>query len=292
MLAHSHLLAVWRVLLVIVAILAAIWIWVMPGGFPVDHLRFWANRAAPVALMLVAGLGWFALWKGQAQLYLPIVLAVPVGWTSGAISALRLYPLSGRRFVWPAIAVAAVAWLLFWLTSRKQSRSWAKLALAAIAATLCGGGFPYTQRADEPSTKPVNLPLPRLDSGQDLRDVPSMLPLGPDLQFNPYAADARVNCDDLIIDVQPLLTFESRSPDRCWTIFAPLRDRVGPQRKLTAVEVLSDAVRAAYRDDGLHTLEIRAPNDDTTEIEAWTELRQPVFSHLNSFCTLTVRGHQ
>jgi hypothetical protein len=102
----------------------------------------------------------------------------------------------------------------------------------------------------------------------------------------------RITCENLTIDVQPLLTFESRSPDRCWTVFAPLRDRIGPQRKLTAVEHLSESVRAAYRDDGLHVLEIHALASGATEIEAWTELPQPVFSHLNSCCTLTIRGHR
>lgn len=290
--AHSLSLMAWRVLLLIAAVLAGIWVWAMPGGFPVDHTRFWANRAAPVAVIAVAGIGWFALWKGRPGIYLPITLAATTAWSSAICCGVFLFPVSARRIVWPALAVAAVLWLLFGLTIRQQRGSRYNLALALIAAVLCGGAFPWTQRGGEPSTQPMNMPLPAPIPGGDLGDVPGMLPLGSKMQFNPYAADARVRSGSLTIDVQPLLTFESRSPDRCWTIFAPLRDRVGPLRKLTGVELIPNAARLGYQDDALHVLEMRAPSDGLTQIEAWSELNEPIFSHLNSFCTLMVHGHQ
>jgi hypothetical protein len=88
--------------------------------------------------------------------------------------------------------------------------------------------------------------------------------------------------------LQPLLSFTSRSPDRCWSSLAPRELRVGPRRRL--VHTGDDGV-LHYEDDGRSTLALNETPKGVA-ILAQSHLPQPVFSHLNSFCELQFAGHR
>jgi hypothetical protein len=71
------------------------------------------------------------------------------------------------------------------------------------------------------------------------------------------------------IALHPLLTFWSRSPDRGWTVFAGAQPR-GDERS---------------------TLRVTSPDDTEMHIDAETLVPTAVYSHLNTFTTIEVRGH-
>lgn len=85
----------------------------------------------------------------------------------------------------------------------------------------------------------------------------------------------------------------SRSPDRCWTLFSPRAQRIGPPRKLVAIEQSAPrAMRAWYVDDGASMLAVDANDPRRIEIDARSQLPAAVFSHLNSHAELAIAGHR
>ena len=63
---------------------AAVWWGMMPGGFPVGHPRFGANRAAPALLLAVAVLGlWFAFRRRHDALRC-VILGLAGMWLAAA----------------------------------------------------------------------------------------------------------------------------------------------------------------------------------------------------------------
>ncbi len=96
-----HWRLLWRVILIAHATLAIAWWWVMPGGFPMWHLRFWSNFAIPWTIALLAVAGLIGFWTRRTALLQPLLVAVPVGWTATLIASVVVFPISSRRFVPP-----------------------------------------------------------------------------------------------------------------------------------------------------------------------------------------------
>jgi hypothetical protein len=96
------------------------------------------------------------------------------------------------------------------------------------------------------------------------------------------------------LEISPLLTLISRSPDRCWTIFSPREQRIGPRRELIATRRATDraALNLWYASDDLSQMSVDASTAQRIEIDAQTRLPAPVFSHLNSFTEIAVVGHR
>jgi hypothetical protein len=95
----------------------------------------------------------------------------------------------------------------------------------------------------------------------------------------------------MTLAVQPVLTFVSRSPDRCWTLFATREERDGPRRRLVSLERTGEVLRLGHRDDTSSVMDV-GMRDGALEIDARTRLASPIFSHLNTFTELTISGHR
>jgi hypothetical protein len=100
-------------------------------------------------------------------------------------------------------------------------------------------------------------------------DLPATQPVGAAF---PTSGDAgavvtvRVGAFELIVDAR--LGFTSRSPDRFWTIFAPDGSQVGDERSVQEVRSTATA----------------------TEIRVTTELPRAVYSHLNAYSEVNLKG--
>jgi hypothetical protein len=102
-----------------------------------------------------------------------------------------------------------------------------------------------------------------------------------------------VPCGGLSLELSPLLTLMSRAPDRGWAWIGPPETWFGPPRQLVAWRGGPDAVFARYRDDGESVLVIRPLAADAgLEVEAFSRLPAPIFTHQNSFASLVIRGHR
>ena len=103
-------------------------------------------------------------------------------------------------------------------------------------------------------------------------------------------------CKKVTLTVNPLLSFISRSADGCWTVFAPPGARDGPEPRLRGARRLDDHTWVVNYDfPGQGPARLHLAHDMLRKsifIDALTRIDRPVFSHLNSFCDLEVRGHR
>ena len=281
----------WRVVLAAHAAAAAAWFWLMPGGFPIGHVRFWANRVVPVGCFVVALAGLFAAWRGRMAILRLIIVAFPAAWLAMGATMAIVFPVSGRALGLKLILFALALGAAAVLTCRKHRPRLLPMGAIALAAALVGIALPLTQRAGPPSTLPVNLPLPELDATD--ADLPrDPIQLGVATEVHAASGAVRLRCGSLRLDVYPLLTFQSRSPDRCWTILAPLALRVGSRWRVAAGRI-DKMVQLTYRGDETGYLAV-SPRGEAggLSIEAFARLDQPVYSHLNTFCEIGIAGHK
>ncbi len=284
---------VWQTVLLAHGVLAVAWWWAMPGGFPMGHVRYWTNGVAPWCVVTVAGFGVICIWRRKSSWVGLITISVPVAWTAALIAAVALFPISAKRFVLPALGGTVFLWTACVITHRGRSSLRWPAIVAVVLASVAGGIVPWTQRATDPDTRPLNTPLPEFESNREVSRPPTTLRLGEDFTVRTWDGSVAAKCGGLRIAVRPVLTFESRSPDRCWTILARRRDRTGSRRRLVALREEDDCVWLGYRDDATHVLRVDRSDDGSAyQLESFTRLEQPVFSHLNTFCEIQIEGHR
>jgi hypothetical protein len=269
---------------------ALVWWWLMPAGFAWGHLRFWSNTFVPLAVVVLSLLGIVAIRKPFPRLHSALACFLPFVWGAGAISVASLYPISGRR---AAVFMLVSAGLYLVIVYRMWRRHPGPLPLAisiAIGAVGTGVLMARAQRAPDPDTRPLNQPLP--ESVGAGTSPPNQVRLNERVRFFPHEASVEVRCEGLVMEVHPLLTFISRSPDRFWTILAPPSLRVGPRRELTRWRTEPNTLQAQYQDDGTSALRLEAGPTGTILVEAHSRLAQPIFSHLNTWCSFAIRGRR
>jgi len=270
---------------------AAIAAWLLlPGGFPLAHARFFANRVVPV--LLVVSVLAVAVQVARRPRFLPALLLVyPSSWLCAALAASIAFPESGGRV---ALVSAFVALLLALAVAESWWRQGApprKARLAGLPAAALGAGFLLAQRAPEPSTRPFATALasdPGSESKMVALDAGDAVELASWLRIGPSSGRIVVQAGAVNIVVEPRLEFTSRSPDRFWTVFAPARR--APLPAIVRVERTDVELRMDDADGG--SLRVRATSAGTTAIEAHTLLEAPVYSHLNAFARLSVTGHR
>jgi hypothetical protein len=269
---------------------AAIWLYAMSGGFPILHERFWANRVWPSAILAAAMLGIFAIWKDLPSLHHTVAASLVACWAAGAGVALSCFRDSALVFGLPL--VAAIAFVVgVYLVAFRRRRPQAYAVPALLCGVFLGGSMAWFQRAEDPATRPLNVALPQPAGLTETKGNRGLLTLNGNCSVLSPSGDVNVQIDSLRIMVQPLLTFESTSPDRCWTIFAPPVFRSGPPLDLYHTLLKDDAVWLAYGGDREHILHVRAAREDC-HITSYAQVDWPVFSHLNSYCEITVSGHR
>ncbi len=204
---------------------AALFAWITPGGFPVQHPRFWVNTALPGLILAAASL---ALFVGRARL--PMLTALAGFWSALALSTRLTFPSSGR-IVWLALlAISASIAILAIAERRHGRRRGVALALSVALAGAIGAALPPLERAPAPATHPANQRFAGLPT-RGIDGVGAELRLSQDAKVWPASGTVAVARGPYLLFARPLLTFESRSPDRGWTIFAPEMLRRGPARR-------------------------------------------------------------
>ncbi len=263
-----------------------------PGGFPPAEPRFWTNAVLPPLLILLSAAGLWGAVSRRHSLLSGSSSLLAAGWAAASVSAFAVYPASARVFGWlPTSAALLFAGLALWggrlspAPSRARAAGGLARRMAALTASaVVGGLLPAGLRAPDPDTRPAGVALPPLPSllEKDARPV-AVSSVG---ELLPPSGAVRLRRGPYRLLVQPLLTFRSRSPDRCWTLFAP----VGfgePGREYLGRRSTPAGEEAHYRSLGREWLSVRrAP----LGIEARCELPVPVYSHLNAWCSVRVEG--
>ncbi len=268
--------------------LALIWLTFLPGGFPIDHPRFWVNRALPGAFVA------FCLWVGVTSIkrdrkrFRSLLILIAAFWLTIATTSLFIFP-AGRIKTVPCAALPAILVLLAAFSSSPQRSPISRTTLISVVASgvFCGLFVSLAQRAPAPSTLPLNQKLPAPPA--TAATTPSQSKGG--FTLTRSTGEISLQRSHYIVSVAPLLTFSSRSPDRGWTNMVTARDREGPQRQLVNSIAMPDGgTWAEYADDDRSILQT-TPRDDGLELCSWSRLPRDVNSHLNSFTQITVDGH-
>ncbi len=282
---------VWQVLLAGLAAGALVWWWNMPHGFPPEHPRFWVNQVLPWALVGLAVSGSYAIENGRAALAQAVLLTLPIGTAAALVAAASCFPLSSRRF-WLPGSLAVLGLQVLWVYSTEPRRLGRLGAITmGLLAAAAGGAAVFAQRGPEPDTRPLNMPPPEVVGEVDVARPPGRLELPGGWSVRPSDGAVLGTAGALHLELAPLLWFESVSPDRCWTILAPRAIVVGPNRALAALLADEQEIAAAYQTPLVQTLIVR-PIEQGVDVDAFSQLEAPVYSHLNAFCELHVRGHK
>ncbi len=278
----------WRIVLTLHAAAAGAWVWMMPGGFPVGHARWWANRALPGVVIAVCVVGVWAGWRRRDALLRHVALGVVAAWLAAAVAGRAIFPISGRLAWLPALAAAAVLGAMAgatWLGTRPRLAALA----AVLAAAAVGASVPLSQRAGEPATRPLDVALPAAPTGP--MDRLAALGVHPtdSVDVHPSTGLVRVRHGEMLVEVKPRLVFWSASPDRCWTILAPRRGRCAAAAALAGLFHDATSVRASYGEGATGALSVTVdPAAGSVSLEALRRLDEPVYSHLNAFCQVDI----
>lgn len=286
---------IWFVLWGLVLLTAISWWWVSPGGFPPVHIRFWSNAIIPVGVAGLSVLGLLSVTKFLPWLLSPLSLFFGAALGSGSLVAAILFPDS---IGWLALVSAAMAISLGTLSGLtwKASKGSPRLAiLVVMGSSLLGSFAALDQRAAAPCTVPLDLPFP--DPPVPRGELASMTSLADGVKINPADANLLLTYGDLELDIQPLMTFGGRSPDRCWPRLSSNPLHFHSQRKLKAwrLGLGLQHTRIWYEDegdsDGESLLQV-LPREGTVEIEAYSRIRKPIYTLTNFWCGYVVRGHR
>jgi len=270
---------------------AALWFVFLPRGFPVGHPRFWVNSALPIAVVALTTGGLVALCRKRDTLPRALVVGSSFLWLATVLVGWIVFPVS-LRWIAPVLCIGVIVQVrsayVAWRDLRFSRR---RLAGASIPAAAMAVLIVLSQRGRTPDTRPLDPPMSDVQGDGHHYGPTDRFRLGRSVLVRPYNEEVRCSYGGMELRIQPLLTFHSRSPDRCWTIFAPRRERVMPDRPLLASDQKERTL--SFRYGGMFPAVLEARRDEgsgTVYLEASTRLEEPVFSHLNSFCTITVAG--
>lgn len=279
---------VWFTLLAVHTGAAGVWWWLMPGGFPSSAPEFWVNQVAPPFCILFLLAGLFARGRASHALLPAVVAMIPAFWMAFGISSRLTFDDSfGSSWTWAFIPAAIVGGLWVNQFRLRLTVKWL-VPLFVLPALLGGWLLPGTQRAPDPGTNPTGAAFSAPAAGAgDQR----LIKLTRDAQIRPGDSRVVFRRDKLILNVQPLLSFANRSPDRCWTSLAPEGTSTPTNRILQSR--VHDGARwtMSYKDEDASVLDV-VPTKDGVELDGRSRLPKAVFSHGNSFAELTLQGHK
>jgi hypothetical protein len=260
----------------------------MPHGFPVSHPRFWSNSALPGLLIVAVLVGRFAVRDG-IRAALTVLAAI---WVAAAISARFVFPVTfGSLFIAPLVIGLIIAGLCVSGVGLRSQFQPGMISLFWVFGALIGMSWPLTQRADWPDTRPINSELVAVDSKQTNAGFLDDWTLGTGVRFSAEFATVQLLSERCTLSILPMLTFQSRSPDGCWTLLAPRSERRRIHRSLIDLKTVDGGVLASYRSNDFSLLKITADNSGShLRLEAQSRLTQPVWSHLNTFTELQFRA--
>lgn len=279
--------AFWLAVFAMHVVAAAIWWWMMPAGFPIAHPRFFLHRVVP---WLILGAATLQLIPHARRARPALRAAIPVTWIAAAVTGRCVFPVT-LATLWLAPLMGGLVMLGAWALQHRP-QAWRALAVASLPAALLGWFLVTAQQAPPPSTHPANVPMPApLPAASEPGDL-AQIDVTDTTRLDAGRGELVLTSGGLTLALAPKLTFLSRSPDRCWTVFAKPADRIGPAPRLVAVETSDHHVRADYlASDEPSTLDVRADATGELAVEALTRLPRSVAAHLDAFTQLTISGH-
>ncbi|MHC5199515.1 MAG: hypothetical protein ACYSO1_05290 [Planctomycetota bacterium] len=278
------------------AVAFAAWWYISPKGFSVGHLRFWSNNIIPIIIVLASLICWIGVFRSRRSLLSVLMPSYPVATLGFIIAGMVLYPVSMRPiFLIPLLCWLAVLVILTFFTVKHHPITkprWIPTVLLVGLSVLMGAALPWSQQSWEPATKPLN-PEKVLNSNLPLNPSQSPFQLSNQVTVFPRYAEIMINDLKTQLNISPLLTFYSCSPDRCWILLSPHQERMGTKHIFKGMRRTQDGLYLEYNDTERSTLEITSPdNERYVELDVSCEILNPVYSHLNTFTEFAVKGKE
>src|SRR4030095_14769477 len=263
-------------------LMAALWWWIMPRGFPLGHARFWANSVYPWVIIGLVVVAWSVMRGGRSL----VLTAIAALWLAGAVSSRMTFPETfSLLWVVPLVIGAAFAAVCIGMEKIGGIKRRGLTMLFAGFGAVLGALFPMTQKAHAPNAQPSGADMPRYEASD--QDTPIKAALGRRIGVYTRHGEVSMESGDAGLDVIPLLTFDSRSPDGCWTLLGPGFGTQGPIRKVIGMNSTERELRVSNQDEDLTTLEVRADESGKkVELVSRSRLTGSIWSHLNSFAEL------
>lgn len=196
------------------AIACLAWLFVMPGGFPLFHWRSLANGALPLAVLVLALAGIYAARTGRKGLLHAITTCMAAAWLAASGAGFVLFPISAR-FLFPAGLVVSCVLCLARMgcADRPSRRQWLTLNLTFLGVVM-GALFPFTQRAAGPGTHPFGSAYLEEPPTKWAETAPEVAQMN-SLRVFSSSGHSVFTRGRWSLSIDPMLTFVSRSPDRC-----------------------------------------------------------------------------
>jgi hypothetical protein len=245
----------------------------------------------PWVIVAVAIFARFSMHK-RPSLSASLMLSIPLAWIAASVASTFVFPIT-FRVLWVGPFLIGVIMLALWLLSTRSMVRWRSATpfVVVIFATALGLATPMSQRAGASATRPLNVPMPAIDSMPAPQDQRAIR-LSPGVQVQPGSALISFTNGRCLLGVQPVLDFASRSPDGCWTLFASPRQRESPPRRFVGITQQESSIDLAYENNLRSLLHVSVDSPAQTHIESVTRVPFDIYSHLNTFCELTMTGHK
>ena len=228
----------WLMVVVATVLLSMGWWLLEPGGFGIDHPRFWANSAAPVAGLGVSLAALWALRAGSKNALRWLLSVWPAAGLGAAVAGRLLFPATlGLLWLVPLATSATLALTLPPLWRAGGRIRGGGLALA-FGVGLLAAGMVCTQYPPKPRTRPSSeKPVVTVaDSAMKSTPAPGLVRLGLNTTVHTAEGSLMVRLGSLSISATPLLTFlqwfEGRLLERVRAFGRS--DRTGTSLALTA----------------------------------------------------------
>lgn len=265
-------------------------IWLMPGGWRWVSAEMFVYRLLPVAVGAV--ITWSLLLRSE-QLQARAIDLLRFLWLAAAMMCLFQASRSFLKLAVLALVVEIVLLIASRLHANRLSRA-ATILLVVVSVAVVAPVI-HTLRSPTPSTRPLGGASVVVADDEPVR---RSVQIGELARLDPTLANITFSVGRRFVQVEPLLTFNQRSPDATWTILAPRTARRAPEREYGGVAHRDGVVTARYTDlDGKsvvanNELTISPINAQSFAIAAQTYLRAPIYSHLNTFTQITLAGHK
>lgn len=285
----------WTVILIAHATGAAAWWWLMPGGFPTGHPRFWMNQVLPFVVLLGMLIARSPCPRKPwaSDLRFSIKAALATFWIVISVALVINFHLTFQwKFLFPLLIGGVMA-----LSLIRERRGAERLlpnwnAVLPVFGFFLGALVPTWQRALPPATIPR--PDMSVPAGTRGPRTATSLRIDDHTTLSTRKGAVQVSSGTMLLEIEPLLNFTSISRDGCWSIFAPNSGEMWtPNVQGFLHQPGKSAMLYTFMPNVQGRMEVLSDDGSgRNQISAASVLRDVVWSHLNSYTQMSVAGHK